>query len=60
MTKAKELTVKDIWEEYQKGEVYHQQIELHETVKKNEQFFEGRQWASKRTAETLEPSANAQ
>ena len=58
MTKAKELTVKDIWEEYQKGEVYHQQIELHETVKKNEQFFEGRQWEGVNAPDLEKPVIN--
>lgn len=42
--KKKTITPKDIWDEYIEGENYHRQIDLHETVKRNEKFYNGEQW----------------
>lgn len=33
-----------IWQEYEKGLAFNQSLELYETVKKNENFFIGKQW----------------
>ena len=44
MKKPKKITPKAIWNEYLRGEDYHQQIRLHEIVKRNEKFYEGEQW----------------
>ena len=37
-------TPEKIWQKYQQGVSYKQQIELYETVEENEEFFVGRQW----------------
>ena len=42
--KKQKIEPQKIWAEYQRGEVYHQQIKLHETVEKNEEFYNGDQW----------------
>ena len=58
MKKAKEITPKKIWDEYLEGEDYHQQIKLHETVRKNEQFYEGEQWEGVNAPDLEKPVIN--
>jgi hypothetical protein len=43
-----------LWNEYQKGIAYKQSIDLFETVKKNENFFVGKQWEGLNVS-TLDP-----
>ncbi|MBR3963237.1 MAG: hypothetical protein IKK14_06910 [Oscillospiraceae bacterium] len=47
-----------IWEEYLAGETYHQQIELHDTVKRNEQFYNGEQWEGVNAPDLEKPVIN--
>ncbi len=42
--REKEMTPEDVWKEYLAGEDYHEQIHLHETVRRNEEFYNGDQW----------------
>ncbi|MBQ3531447.1 MAG: hypothetical protein IJA05_05960 [Oscillospiraceae bacterium] len=49
---------KKIWNEYLDGENYHQQIKLHETVKKNEEFYEGEQWKGVNAPDLEKPVIN--
>ena len=58
MKKMKEITPREIWNEYLLGEDYHQQIKLHETVKKNEQFYEGEQWEGVNAPDLEKPVIN--
>ena len=52
------ITPQKIWDEYLRGEVYHQQIGLHETVKRNEQFFNGEQWEGVNAPDLEKPVIN--
>ena len=54
----KKITPQKIWDEYQRGEVYHQQINLHEIVKRNEQFFNGEQWEGVNAPDLEKPVIN--
>lgn len=47
-----------IWEEYLSGETYHTQINLHEIVKKNEQFYNGEQWEGVNAPDLEKPVIN--
>lgn len=47
-----------IWDEYLSGENYHQQIKLHETVKRNEQFYNGDQWEGVNAPDLEKPVIN--
>lgn len=47
-----------IWDEYLSGENYHQQIKLHETVKRNEQFYNGEQWEGVNAPDLEKPVIN--
>ncbi len=58
MKKPKKITPKIIWNEYLKGEDYHQQIRLHEIVKKNEKFYEGEQWEGVNAPDLEKPVIN--
>ena len=58
MQKRKVLDPKKIWDEYLEGENYHQQIKLHETVKKNEEFYEGDQWNGVNAPDLEKPVIN--
>ncbi len=58
MKKAKEITPQKIWDEYLEGENFHQQIKLHETVKKNEEFYEGEQWNGVNAPDLEKPVIN--
>ncbi|MBE6892460.1 MAG: hypothetical protein E7482_00405 [Ruminococcaceae bacterium] len=49
---------KTIWDEYLSGETYHQQINLHETVRKNEQFYRGEQWEGVNAPDLEKPVIN--
>lgn len=53
-----ELTPQKIWDEYLEGEAYHQQIELHSIVKKNEQFYNGDQWEGVNAPDLEKPVIN--
>lgn len=48
----------DIWEEFQKGIGYNNQIGLYETVKRNEEFYIGRQWEGVRAGNLDKPVLN--
>ena len=56
--KSKEITAQTIWDEYLKGENYHQQINLHDTVRKNEQFYNGDQWEGVNAPDLEKPVIN--
>ena len=56
--KSKEITVQSIWDEYLKGENYHQQINLHDIVRKNEQFYNGEQWEGVNAPDLEKPVIN--
>ena len=47
-----------IWDEYLSGENYHTQIKLHETVKQNEQFYNGDQWEGVNAPDLEKPVIN--
>lgn len=51
---TKQLTPSEIWQEYERGQAYKQRIGLYEQVKRNEDFFLGRQWEGLRVR-TLDP-----
>lgn len=54
----KEITPQKIWDKYLQGETYHQQICLHETVRRNEQFFNGEQWEGVNAPDLEKPVIN--
>lgn len=56
--KRAEINPKKIWDEYLSGENYHRQIGLHETVKKNEQFYNGDQWEGVNAPDLEKPVIN--
>lgn len=56
--KKKAITPKDIWNEYLEGENYHRQIDLHETVKRNEKFYNGEQWEGVNAPDLEKPVIN--
>ena len=58
MKKPKKLTPQKIWDEYILGENHHQQIELHKTVEKNEQFYHGEQWEGVNAPDLEKPVIN--
>ena len=58
MKEQKKITPRKIWNEYLLGEDYHQQIGLHETVKKNEQFYNGEQWEGVNAPDLEKPVIN--
>lgn len=54
----KKITPEGIWEEYIEGENYHRMINLHETVKKNEKFYNGEQWEGVNAPDLEKPVIN--
>lgn len=52
------VTPESIWNEYQKAINFNSSIELYETVKKNENFFIGRQWEGVKAKNILKPVLN--
>ncbi|MBQ4642840.1 MAG: hypothetical protein IJB66_01300 [Oscillospiraceae bacterium] len=58
MKKPNEVTPKRIWNEYLRGEDYHRQIGLHETVRKNEDFYNGEQWKGLNAPDLEKPVIN--
>lgn len=48
----------EIWEEFQKGIGYNNEIGLYETVKRNEEFFIGKQWEGVRAGNLDKPVLN--
>ena len=58
MKKPQKITPQKIWDEYLKGEDYHQQIGLHEIVKRNEKFYEGEQWEGVNAPDLEKPVIN--
>ena len=57
MNKQK-ISPQSIWDEYIAGENYHRRIGLHETVKKNEQFYNGEQWEGVNAPDLEKPVIN--
>lgn len=47
-----------IWQEYEKGLAFNQSLELYETVKKNENFFIGKQWEGLNAPDLEKPVLN--
>ena len=47
-----------IWTEYQKAVTYNKGIDLYETVKKNENFYIGRQWEGLNAPDLAKPVIN--
>ena len=58
MKTAKELTAQNIWDEYLSGENYHEQTGLHDIVKQNENFYNGRQWEGVNAPDLEKPVIN--
>ena len=58
MKKPKKITPQAVWNEYLRGEDYHQQIRLHEIVKRNEKFYEGEQWEGVNAPDLEKPVIN--
>ncbi len=58
MNKENKITPKKIWEEYLEGENYHRSINLHETVKRNEKFYNGDQWEGVNAPDLEKPVIN--
>lgn len=58
MNKEEKITPKTVWEEYLEGENYHRSINLHETVKKNEKFYNGDQWEGVNAPDLEKPVIN--
>lgn len=56
--RKEKIDPKGIWDEYLSGESYHQQINLHETVRKNEQFYNGEQWEGVNAPDLEKPVIN--
>lgn len=54
----KKIEPRKIWEEYLSGETYHQQIKLHDTVKQNENFYNGEQWEGVNAPDLEKPVIN--
>lgn len=50
----REVTPAGIWREYERGQAYKQRIGLYDRVRRNEDFFLGRQWEGLRVR-TLDP-----
>jgi len=48
----------EVWQEYQKGVSYNTGIDLYETVKKNENFFIGKQWEGVNAPDIAKPVIN--
>ena len=57
-TEAKKITAESVWSEYEKGESYHTQINLHDRVKRNEQFYNGDQWEGVNAPDLEKPVIN--
>lgn len=47
-----------VWEEYEKGIAYKESIDLYETVRKNENFYLGRQWEGLNAPDLPKPVLN--
>ncbi|MBR2041520.1 MAG: hypothetical protein IJ945_04030 [Oscillospiraceae bacterium] len=58
MIKKENITPKAVWEEYLEGENYHRSINLHETVKRNEKFYNGEQWEGVNAPDLEKPVIN--
>lgn len=58
MKKQNKLTPESIWEEYLKGENFHQQTGLHDTVRRNENFYNGNQWEGVNAPDLEKPVIN--
>ncbi len=51
-------TPAQVWQEYQRGVSYNKGIDLYETVKKNENFFIGKQWEGVNAPDLAKPVIN--
>ena len=52
------MTPTSVWAEYQKGVSYNTTIDLYETVKKNENFYIGKQWEGLNAPDLAKPVIN--
>lgn len=52
------MTAQSIWTEYQKGVSYNTSLDLYETVKKNENFYIGKQWEGVNAPDLPKPVIN--
>lgn len=52
------IEARQIWEEYEEGRGYNESIALYETVKRNENFYVGRQWEGVRAPNLPKPVLN--
>ena len=48
----------EIWREYQRGVSYNQNINLYETVEKNNNFYHGKQWEGLKAPKLIKPVYN--
>ncbi len=58
MKKPNKITPEKIWEEYLRGEDFNRQTQLHETVERNEDFYEGNQWKGLNAPDLEKPVIN--
>ena len=54
----KKQTASSIWQEYQKGVTYNTRMQIYDTVKKNENFYIGKQWEGLRAPDLAKPVIN--
>ncbi len=55
---GKTIDPRKIWEEYQRGVEYNTAIDLYETVRRNENFFIGKQWEGVNAPDLPKPTMN--
>ena len=55
---AKNIDPRKVWKEYQKGIEYNDAVDLYETVKRNENFFVGKQWEGANAPDLPKPMMN--
>ena len=58
MKKPNKITPEKIWEEYLRGEDFNRQTQFHETVERNEDFYEGNQWKGLNAPDLEKPVIN--
>ena len=58
MAQQEQITAQAIWTEYQKGVTYNTNLDLYETVKKNENFYSGKQWEGLNAPDLPKPVIN--
>lgn len=55
---SKQIQPEAIWQEYQKGMQFNQNMQLYDTVKKNENFYLGKQWEGLNAPDLEQPVLN--